>query len=112
MKSWVKVLVVVAIVLIAVQIIKRFSSPGDDGNEKFLHYIATEFETVPPNTFQVTPYPMMVNGNIMMDASTIETQMPMLMQVATDLPSVVPVMVPVATTVPIIPSSAPATIVA
>lgn len=90
MKPIVKVLIVVAVTLVVIQIIKRHTGPDRDVEpfvtEPFIRFIATDFETVAPQPFQVTNVPLVVNDDV--------TATPVLTEVATELPAVAPTMVP------------------
>jgi hypothetical protein len=104
-KPWVRVVVVVALVLVAVQIIKMFPWQRD---EDFVSFEATEFETVPPSaSFDVTDRPLVVNdaltatmgpatmGPTLADATMgPATMVPVLTYLPTDLPTAVPTAVP------------------
>lgn len=96
MKPAVKVLIVVAVVLIAVHLIKR----SVYGNDSFIPFLRQEFETVPPSApFIVTPVPLVVNDklddpNPLVATPPPVTLKPILTQVGTQRPAVVPTMVP------------------
>lgn len=91
MKPWVKVAIIVAVVLVAVAIIKRYTGP-DRSAEPFM-IMSQQFDTVPPQSFQVPQPPLMVNDQLTAMPQPMAT-VPVLTEVATALPAAAPTMVP------------------
>lgn len=61
MQPVVKVLVVVAVVLVVVHITKTWLAPSQEPYRPWIHQ---QFETVAPQKFAVTPWPLTINANL------------------------------------------------